>query len=139
MSKWENDKMKNRFVRYVLIVLLCGLCHTAAFAYGYNQSAQSKNWGYQPVYHSGSSAPTYQFRTTSAYINTIGESRANSLDLNNLPRRTSSSPFDWSEDDDAIGEVPDPVPVGDTPWFLMLLLAAGYVAFRSLRRREARI
>ena len=134
MSKWENEKMKNRFVRYVLIVLLCGLCHTAAFAYGYDQNTQSKNWGYQPVYNSCSSAPTYRFYTTSPYINTIAESRANSLDLNNRPRRTSSSPWEWSDDDNPIGEVDDPVPVGDTPWWLMLLLAAGYVAFRSRKK-----
>ena len=134
MSIRENDKMKNRFVRYVLIVLLCGLCHTAAFAYGYDQNVQSKNWGYQPVYNS-TSAPTYRFYTTSPYINTIGESRANSFALTSSgPRRTSS----WDDPDgDEQGVVPDPVPVGDTPWWLMLLLTAGYVAFRSRKRRGA--
>ena len=135
MSKWENEKMKNRFVRYVLIVLLCGLCHTAAFAYGYDQSVQSKNWGYQPVYNSGSCAPTYQFRTTSVYIKTSDESNSTES-WKSRPRRTS--PWDWSVDDNPIGEVPDPVPVGDTPWWLMLLLSAGYIAFRSLRRRKAK-
>ena len=124
-----------RMKRWVIAMLLCGLCHMGAFAYGYDQNTQSKNWGYQPVYNSSSSAPTYQFRTTSAYINTIGESRsAGFAATNSGPRRSSSSPWEWSEDDNAIGEVPDPVPVGDTPWWLMLLLAAGYVAFRSRKR-----
>ena len=128
-----------RMKRWVIAMLLCGLCHTAAFAYGYDQNVQSKNWGYQPVYNSGSSAPTYRFYTTSPYINTIGESRAASFAASNSkPRRSSSSPWEWSEDDNTIGEVDDPVPVGDTPWWLMLLLSAGYIAFRSLRRRKAK-
>lgn len=54
------EKMKNRFVRYVLIWLLCGLCHTAAFAYSSDPDAQqSKSWGYQPVYSSSTTQPTY--------------------------------------------------------------------------------
>lgn len=135
MSKWENEKMKNRFVRYVLIVLLCGIGHIGAFAYGYDQNARS-DWGYQPVYNSGSTAPMYQFRTTSAYRNSFGDTESGSALLRaSGPRRTS--PFDWSEDDDPIGTVPDPVPVGDTPWFLMLLLAAGYIVFFSRKRRKA--
>ena len=132
------EKMK----RWVIAMLLCGVCHTAAFAYGYAPNAQSKNWGYQPVYQSAattsyvSAAPAYQFRSTSVYIASSGESESdNPLLGSGLSRRTS--PWDWSEEDDPIGEVPDPLPVGDSPWCLMLLLAAAYIAFRRLRQRKA--
>ena len=135
------EKMK----RWVIAMLLCGVCHTAAFAYGYAPNAQSKNWGYQPVYQSAattsyvSAAPTYQFRSTSMYITSSGESES---DNPNNPilgsgRIRRTSPWDWSEGDDPIGEVPDPLPVGDSPWCLMLLLAAAYIAFRRLRQRKA--
>lgn len=132
------EKMK----RWVIAMLLCGVCHTAAFAYGYAPNAQSKNWGYQPVYQSTattsyvSAAPTYQFRSTSMYITSSGESESdNPLLGSGRSRRTS--PWDWGEEDDPIGEVPDPLPVGDSPWCLMLLLAAAYIAFRRLRQRKA--
>ena len=148
MNKWENEKMKNRniLIRCVLMLwMVCGMCHTAAFAYGYAPNAQSKNWGYQPVYQSTattsyvSAAPTYQFRTTSAYISTSGGSEPyNPMSGPGGPRRGLA----WTTpglDDDPIGTVPDPAPVGDTPWLLMLLLAAGYIAFRSIRRRVKRL
>jgi len=144
MNKWEIKKMKNRniLIRCVLMLwMVCGMCHTAAFAYGYAPNAQSKNWGYQPVYQSTattsyvSAAPTYQFRTTSAYISASGASEPyNPMSGPSGPRRV----FSWTTpgyEDDPLGTVPDPVPVGDSPWCLMLLLAAGYIAFRSLRRR----
>lgn len=150
MNKWENEKMKNMniLIRCVLMLwMVCGMCHTAAFAYGYAPIAQSKNWGYQPVYQSASTAttsssataPTYRFRTTSAYISVSGASEPyRPMFSPGGPRRTS--PWDWSDDENAMGEVPDPVvPVGDTPWLLMLLLAAGYIAFRSIRRRVKRL
>jgi len=145
MRKGVNGKMRKyineNISKWLIAILLCVLCHTAAFAYGYNQSAQSKNWGYQPVYQSTattsyvSAAPTYQFRTTSAYISASGGSEPyNPMSGPSGPRRD----FSWTTpgiDDDPLGTVPDPVPVGDSPWCLMLLLAAGYIAFRSLRRR----
>lgn len=127
-----------RMKRWVMAMLLCGVCHTAAFAYGYHQDAQSKSWGYQPVYNASVSAPTYQFRTTSSYMNTVGYTDAESRLLgSNGPRRVS--PWDsWSDSDNALGEVDDPVPVGDLPWCLMLLLVAGYIAVIFLRQRKAR-
>lgn len=128
--------MKNCFVRYVLIVLLCGMCHTVAFAYGYDHNAQSNGWGYQPLYSTTTpsatySAPTYQFRTTSIYANSINESNCFSQGNNGL-RRTSS----FDDEDDPIGVVPNPTPLGDAPWLFILLLAAGYIAFRALRQRK---
>ena len=138
MNKWENEKMNNHFVRYVLMLLLCVMSHTAAFAYGYNQDAQSKSWGYQPVYNSDVSAPTYQFRTTSVYMSSLSDAESGSPKSGHGGVRRTSSPWDWDDDDNPIGEVDDPpTPVGDTPWWFILLLAAGYTAIRSLRQRKA--
>ncbi len=52
------EKMKNRCIRHVLILLLCSFCHTAAFAYGYDRNDQSKAWGYRPLYSTAASAQT---------------------------------------------------------------------------------
>ena len=110
-------------------MLLCGLCHAEAFAHGYNRGAQTNSWGYQPIYSSSIEKPDYQFRTTSLYMSALGDTEyGSSLSCANAPRRTS--PWDWDEDDNALGELDDPVPVGDTPWIFMLLLAAGFIAFR---------
>ena len=138
MRKYINENIS----KWLIAMLLCGLCHTAAFAYGYNQSAQSKNWGYQPVYQSASTAttssiataPTYRFRTTSAYISASGASEPyRPMFSPGGPRRTS--PWDWSDDDNAIGEVSNSAPVGDTPWLWMLILAVAYIAIRRVRKR----
>lgn len=146
MRKYINENIS----KWLIAILLCGLCHTAAFAYGYNQSAQSKNWGYQPVYQSASTAttssiataPTYQFRTTSAYISASGASEPyRPMSGPGGPRR-SIFDDDPGEEDDPSGVVPDPepdVPVGDTPWCLILLLVTGYLAFhRRLRVKRLR-
>ena len=122
--------MKNRniLIRCVLMLwMLCGMCHTASFAYGYAPNTQSKNWGYQPVYNSSSVAPTYQFRTTSAYISASGGSEPyNPMSGPSGPRRGLINPGA----DNPIGEVDDPAPIGDAPWLFLLLLAAGYTVCR---------
>ena len=135
------EKMKNRFVRYVLIWLLCGLCHTAAFAYSSDPDAQqSKSWGYQPVYSSSTTQPTYRFRSTSIYLHDTDKPEADAaagrLPISGRPRRDPANPFDPNPDD-PIGVVEDPTPVGDTPWLFLLLLSAGYLIYRKVQRREA--
>jgi hypothetical protein len=133
------EKMKNRFVRYVLIWLLCGLCHTAAFAYSSDPDAQqSKSWGYQPVYSSSTTQPTYRFRSTSVYLHDTDkpEADAGRLPISGRPRRAG----EWNEEGNPIGEVDDeedPMPIGDTPWLFLLLLSAGYLIYRKVQRREA--
>jgi hypothetical protein len=50
----------------------------------------------------------------------------------------------WSDEPTGPGtgeveeEEEDPMPIGDTPWFFMLILAAGYLAFRY-RKKSALI
>lgn len=130
------EKMKNRFIRHVLILLLCGFCHTAAFAYGYDRNDQSKSWGYQPAYNSSSVAmPTYRFHSTSVLIPTRDQSESAAwMPGNSRPRRVGEWP---GEEDDPTGVVPDPVdmPVGDIPWLFLLLLIVGYIALRSRRAK----
>ena len=148
MRKGVNGKMRKyineNISKWLIAILLCGLCHTAAFAYGYNQSAQSKNWGYQPVYQSASTAttssiataPTYRFRTTSAYISASGASELYRPMFSSGSPQKSIFDDDPGEEDDPSGVVPDPAPVGDTPWLFLLLLAAGYTVCRRVLIRR---
>lgn len=130
------QKYENKIVRLVLLLwLLCGVGHTVLPVHGSDRSDQSRYWGYQPLYNSSSSAPTYQFRTTSIYISSFGAPGSNGTTYNpGGIRRTLSNPFDdITEEDDPTGVVPDPVPLGDCPWAFLLLLSALYLALRPLR------
>ena len=132
------EKMKNRFIRHVLIWLLCGLCNTAAFAHGYDRNDPSKAWGYQPVVNTTISQPSYQFYSTSPYSSPISVAKANSYGMHSKPRKTAGFGDDPNEEtDDEIGVVhpdrEDLMPIGDTPWLFILLLAAGYMGFLYLR------
>ena len=127
-----NNKMTNRFIRYVLMLLLCGLCHTVAVAGTYDQSAQSKSWGYQPVYNSTASTPAYQFYTTSSFMGSIEAAKANSMTLKKITPRRNDGWGDMDDDDNPIGEVDDDTPIGDTPWLMLLLLAAAYFLVKNL-------
>ena len=114
-----------------MLWMLFGMCHTAAFAYGYDRDAQSQKWGYQPVHNFQPSQPEYQFYSTSPYSGSVGDSKSGSFVPSSVvPRRK------YIPGGPAVGEVED-TPIGDTPWFCMLLLTAGYIAFRVHRRREA--
>ncbi len=132
------EKMKNRFIRHVLILLLCGFCHTAALAYGYDRNDQSKAWGYQPIYTTSSAMPSYQFRSTSVYLTSSGHTASYVPgQQNNGPRRIRlSDPFEGEpgEDDDPTGVVPDPAPLGDTPWLFMLILIATFYSIKGASR-----
>ena len=124
------------------IVLLCGSVSIEAFAYGYDKNVQSESWGYQPVGGSSasveslnpvsgiSSAPTYRFHTTSPIINSLNDDHGSMMMDLNRARRTSS--WDDFEEGNPLGEVDDTTPVGDTPWLFIIILLAGYIAFRSL-------
>lgn len=113
------------------IVLLCGLCHTEAFAFSNdNNNTQFRSWGYQPVYKTTSTAPTYQFQSTSSYAPS-GRVRVYAPGATSpsfSPRRNDG----WdTPDGEEIGVIPDddPTPVGDIPWIFMFLLIGGYFAY----------
>ena len=78
------------------------------------------------------SMPSYNFQTTSAYRTNAGASAQPVVLAENA---AYSSPFDPTDEDDPIGTV-TPQPVGDAPWLVMLLFAAGFIAFRYSRRRN---
>ena len=125
-------KLRIRIRWVIAIVLLCGLCHTEVFAYGYNNNTQSQSWGYQPGYKTGTaSAPRYQFQSTSSYAPSgrvmVYAPGATSPSFS--PRRNDGPGWGWSDEDNPIGEIPDPTPVGDIPWIFMLLLIGGYFAY----------
>lgn len=93
---------------------------------------------YQGIYSTASaavvatSAPTYSFRSTSVYIPAARGVGQPVVIADNTPRRSiwDDEPGD---DDDPTGVVPDPAPLGDAPWLLLLLLVAGYVLFRPTK------
>lgn len=158
--------MKNKFVliRYVLMLwLLCGASYTQSIASAYDRNTSSQGWGYQPLstmngsnYHAMTAPGTYgttttsrttknplsgrsdfpvlRFRSTSAY--------ADKFDMQSTPLMGGGdvvlmgNPFD--PDGPGVGELGDPMPIGDTPWLFMLILAAGYLAFRY-RKKSALI
>jgi hypothetical protein len=53
---------------------------------------------------------------------------------NSRPRRVDG----WSDEENPIGEVDDEVdmPVGDTPWILMLLLITAYYLIKRYRTKK---
>ena len=140
MRHYINEKLRKWLIA---MVFLCGLCHTEAFAYGCYQSTQpSKSWGYQPVYQSTattsyvSAAPTYQFHSTSVLIPTRDQSASAVWMPGDSRLRRDGG---WTEEEDPIGVVEDDVdmPVGDVPWLFLLLLIAGYLAYRlHLKKRS---
>ena len=155
--------MKNKFVliRYVLMLwLLCGASYTQSIASAYDRNTSSQGWGYQPLstmngsnYHamtapgiygttttsrttknplSGrSDFPVLRFRSTSAY--------ADKFDMQSTPLMSGGDVVlmgnSWEEPDGpGLGELEDPMPIGDTPWLFLLLLSAGYLAFRYRKK-----
>lgn len=115
-----------RMKRWVIAMLLCGLCHTAAFAFQYDRNSQIQAWGYQPVY-TNPTVPTYEFYSTTPGAKSIMESKSKSYVRKEWPATPG-------EEDDPSGVVPDPTPIGDAPWWMMFLLAAAYSAFRYRKK-----
>ena len=141
-----------------MLWLLCGASYTQSIASAYDRNTSSQGWGYQPVYKSvsygstpymgstttttssvytgigSSTMPTYQFRTTSVLIPTRDQSESAAwMPGNSRPRRSG-----WSDEENPIGEVDDEVdmPVGDTPWILMLLLITAYYLIKRYRTKK---
>lgn len=142
-----------------MLWMLCGASYTLSIASAYDRNTSSQGWGYQPVYKSvsygstpymgstttttssvytgigSSTMPTYQFRTTSVLIPTQDQSESAAwMPGNSRPRRVDG----WSDEDDPIGVVgdEDPMPIGDTPWILMLLLITAYYLIKRYRTKK---
>ena len=142
-----------------MLWLLCGASYTQSIASAYDRNTSSQGWGYQPLstmngsnYHAMTAPGTYgttttsrttknplsgrsdfpvlRFRSTSAY--------ADKFDMQYTPLMGGEvvlmgNPFD--PDGPGVGELEeDPMPIGDTPWLFLLLLSAGYLAFRYRKK-----
>ena len=146
-----------------MLWLLCGACYTQSVASAATYTPQYASWGYRPLYSTATtqtkvvgsgfghasattyqgiystanaavvatSSPTYSFRSTSVYIPAARGVGQPVILADNTPRRSAWD--DPGEEDDPTGVVPDPAPLGDAPWLLLLLLVAGYVLFRPTK------
>ena len=141
-----------------MLWMLCGASYTLSVAYAYDRTSPSASWGYQPVYKSvsygstpymGSTTTTtssvytgigssvtlnYNFKTTSVYL----VSNARYQRMYRSGEMVVYGSLDGPPDGLGVGEVEDeedPMPVGDTPWLFLLLLAVGYIALRSRRAK----
>lgn len=147
-----------------MLWMLCGASYTLSIASAYDRNTSSQGWGYQPLstmngsnYHATTAPGTYgtttshttknplsgrsdfpvlRFRSTSAY--------ADKFDMQSMPLMMGGDVVlmgdTWAEPTEpGMGEVDDEVdmPVGDTPWAFLLLLATGYLIYRKVQRREA--
>lgn len=124
--------MKNVLKQYKWILtlwILCGLCHVSG-AYAYDRVAQPELWEYKPVF-SEDVRPAYQFQSTSPYSSVVGNTAIGSQ-VQGMPRRNTTD--SWGEpEDDPIGVLPNPTPVGEP--LIMLVLA---VLFMLARRRKSK-
>ena len=152
----------NLLYRIVWMVwLLCLGCLMPSGAYAYDRTPASASWGYQPLYSTASTRPSghlyklsgdvypaYRFRSTSPITNYQSPitNRQSPIANRQSPIANYQSPIitgpykssEWNwgdpEDEDPIGVVPDPAPVGE-PW-LLFLLALLYLPIRYYRRSE---
>ena len=137
-----------------MLWMLCGASYTLSIASAYDRNTSSQGWGYQPLQTSSSTTgytasyggtttrggvaerPTFHFQSTSILISPS--------DMEPMQMRSGNALLSSIWDDEptgpGTGEVePKEVdmPVGDTPWLFLLLLAVGYTVCRRvlLRRR----
>lgn len=132
-----------------MLWMLCGASYTQSIASAYDRNTSSQGWGYQPLstmngsnYHAmtapaRSDFPVLRFRSTSVYVD--------KFDMQYTPLMGGDVVLmgdPWSDEPTGPGtgevEEEDPMPIGDTPWLFLLLLSAGYLAFRY-RKKSALI
>ena len=92
---------------------------------GWSSSSRS----YAPAF-SDNVYPAFHFQSTSLHVTRVSNIPAG-ISLQQRPRKTPS-PWDEEPDDDPIGVVPNPAPLGEP--LMMLVLALLYVICISLRR-----
>ena len=118
----------------ILLLVLWGCISTAS---AYPQNKQSASWGYQPIYTTQQTpiagTPTYQFRSTSAYIATKANASGGWSTYNAGLRTLDSDPTVNEEEEDEIGVIPD-IPVGSP--LVLLAFAALYILYRIRKKRN---
>lgn len=125
--------------KWVLIAwfMLWGSVLSVAFAQNYGSPYRGSSFPRVVVCPTVRSVmePAYQFQSTSAYTFGVGSAYESQITepfsaapANSGIRRGFGDPDD---DENGIGEIPDPVPVGEP--FVLLLMAILYLLFRKLR------
>ena len=121
--------------RWLAVWLLWSCAVVSAYAYT-SQATYPSAWDTKPTL-SRDIDPSYHFRTTSSMAPVVGETSYITTTYTPIggsrPRKTETS-GSWTspdDEDDPIGVVPGPTPVGE-PLAVLLVLALGYV----LRKRR---
>ncbi|MBO5619450.1 MAG: hypothetical protein J5902_05640 [Paludibacteraceae bacterium] len=116
------------------------------------------SWGYKPLYSTATakpqgrvyqlsgSVPTYHFRSTSPYSYVPGQTTTQSSVPSVLPSRPrkvgegGGSEWNWGDpgEEDPIGVMPDPQPVGE-PLVLLLMAALYLLCARLYGKRKQRL
>ena len=143
-----------------MLWMLCGASYTLSVASAYDRNTSSQGWGYQPLQTSSSTTgytasyggtttrggtysasslhsslaekPAFHFQSTSIMISHPDVERMQMMGGNAL----LSSIWDEEPTDPGIGETVDTMPVGDTPWILMLLLVTAYYLIKRYRTKK---
>ena len=115
--------------RWLAVWLLWSCAVVSAYAYT-SQATYPSAWDTKPTL-SRDIDPSYHFRTTSSMAPVVGETSYLSTTYTpaggSRPRKTETyDPWGNPEEDDPIGQIPDPTPVGE-PLAVLLVLAVGYV------------
>ena len=129
--------MHGRYIFYIGLLtvwLLIGNHQTVA---AYTQATMPSAWSTTPTM-SSSAQTSYQFRSTSSYAPS-GRVQVYSVGAASpsvSPRRNDGSSWDWSDPgaNDPIGQKPDPTPVGEP--YILLLFAAIYALYATLRQQR---
>ena len=132
-----------------MLWMLCGASYTLSIVSAYDRNTSSQGWGYQPLQTSSSTTgytasyggttttgrvaerPTFHFQSTSILISPSDMEPMQMMGGNAL----LSSIWDDEPTEPGMGELEPEMPVGDTPWLFLLLLAVGYIALRSRRAK----
>ena len=130
-----------------MVWLLCLGCLMPSAAYAYDRTPASASWGYQPLNStastrpnkpayklSGDVYPAYRFRSTSPIANRQSPIANYQSPIITGPYKSSEWNWGNPEDEDPIGVVPDPAPIGEP--CLLFLLALLYLPIRYYRRSE---
>ena len=133
-----------------MLWMLCGASYTLSIASAYDRNTSSQGWGYRPLQTSPSTTgytasyggtmttgrvaerPTFHFQSTSILISHSDMEPMRMIGGNAL----LSSTWDDEPTEPGMGELPVDTPVGDTPWLFLLLLIAGYLAYRQEQAKK---
>lgn len=131
----QQKKIRHGLVLVAWLLLWGGLLVPAR---AYTEASLPQTWQRTPVM-SEDVRPTYEFRSTSSYTATSGRGSSVTVGAaySSRPRRGYWNNGEWVADDDLpVGEVDDPIPVGEP--LVLLVLAMVYGLIMGWRRSQRR-